>query len=278
MSKPTIVCVDDEEIILRSLGEQLKRSLGRDCNLELASSGEAALELCAELSAAGNIIAVIISDQQMIGMSGDELLVILHAYYPQARKILLTGQAEASSVGNVVNATALYRYIEKPWDETDLILTVKEALHSYGQEQQILQQNNLLKHTNQKLIKSLNLLLAVFQTANDGILVLDNQDEVIIFNQLFASLWRIDPNSIEGNSKLIYSSMLRRLAQPPVSNLEQRDRPHPRYNLLKLTNGKILESYFQIQQLNGKIVGKVWGFRDVTARERDKAQQLTINN
>ena len=42
--KPTIICVGDEEIILRSLGEQLKRSLGRDCDLGLATSGEKALD------------------------------------------------------------------------------------------------------------------------------------------------------------------------------------------------------------------------------------------
>ena len=271
MSRIAIVCVDDEENILNSLGEQLKRNISRNYNIELASSGEEALTLCAELTAEGIDIAVIISDRTMASMSGDELLIILHAYYPKALKILLTGQAEVVSVGNIVNADALYRYISKPWSETDLILTVKEALRRYGQEEQLVAQNNLLMQTNKKLSKSLNLLLAVFETADDGILVLDNRDEVIIYNQLFTSLWQIDPAFIEGNSDRILGLILRRLAEPIACDLKDASRSNSlKHYLLKLNNGKILESYFQTQKLNGKVVGKVWGFRDVTEREQAK--------
>ena len=111
MNRTAIVCVDDEEIILRSLGNQLKRSLGQDYDLELASNGNEALALCEELKAEGIAIAVVISDQIMTGMSGDEFLVKLHADYPKTLKILLTGQANADSVGNIINEAALYRYI-----------------------------------------------------------------------------------------------------------------------------------------------------------------------
>jgi CheY-like chemotaxis protein len=51
MNRAAIICVDDEEIILNSLGKQLKRSLGNDYDIELASSGWEALSLCAELAA-----------------------------------------------------------------------------------------------------------------------------------------------------------------------------------------------------------------------------------
>ena len=280
MSRVAIICVDDEEIILSSLGRQLKRSLGRDYDIELASSGEQALILCTELEAEGIPLALVISDQIMPNMSGDELLVILHSYYPKTLKILLTGQADADSVGNIVNAAALYRYIAKPWDETDLILTVKEALRRYGQEEQLAEQNIILKKTNklleqsnQKVSKSLKLLLAVFETAGDGILVLDNRGEVVIFNQKFASLWQIEPDIIKGDSKHILGLISRRLAQATTF-----DAIFPKFQLdsdrdllLKLNNGTILEAYFQTQKLQGKAVGRVWGFRDVTAREREKA-------
>ena len=120
MNRLAIICVDDEEIILRSLAKQLKRNFDpRRYDIELASSGEEALALCAELNAEKIPIALIISDQIMPEMSGDELLIRLHAIYPQALKILLTGQAGVDSMGNIVNAAALYRYIAKPWDETD---------------------------------------------------------------------------------------------------------------------------------------------------------------
>lgn len=276
MSRIAIICVDDEEIILSSLGEQLKRSLGKDYDIELASSGQEALTLCKELNEEGVRIALVISDQMMPGMSGDEFLIKLHASYPRTLKILLTGQAGADSVGNVVNEAALYRFIAKPWNETDLILTVKEALRSYGQERNLIKKNILLKRTNQKLSKSLDLLLATLEAADDGILVLDNQGSVVIFNQQFVSLWQINPVSIEQNSNQMLGFITRRLAEPVSCNLTQEssEANTKKYNLLKLNNGKIFESYFQTQNLDGQLVGTVWGFRDVTAREKEKAACL----
>ncbi len=287
MSRAAIICVDDEEIILNSLGEQLKRSLGKDYNIELALSVESALILCAELTAEGIAIAVVISDQIMPGISGDEFLIRLHAAYPTTLKILLTGRAGADSVGNIVNAGALYRYIAKPWDEIDLILTVKEALRSYGQAEKIVKQNivlkqtnsslkktnNLLKQTNQKLSNSLDLLLATLEAADDGILVLDNKGKILVFNQQFLSLWQINPNFTERDSNYILGLITRRLAEPFACNLKDKDSQLSRqkYNLLKLNNGKILEFYCQNKNLNKKIVGLVWGFRDITAKEREKA-------
>ena len=273
MSRVAIICVDDEEIILSSLGEQLKRSIGKDYDIELASSGLEALSLCYELEAEGINIALVISDQMMPGMSGDEFLIRLHASYPKTLKILLTGQAGADSVGNIVNSAALYRYIAKPWDETDLILTVKEALRRYGQEEKLVHQNNLLQHANRKLSKSLSLLLATFEAADDGILVLDNQGGVVIFNKQFISLWQINPASIQEDSKQILGLMLNQLAEPVAYDLKAKNSEFnpPKYYLLKLNNGKILESYFQTQKLDGQVVGRVWGFRDVTEKEQAKA-------
>ncbi len=269
MNRAAIICVDDEPIILSSLGKQLKRNLGQDYNIELASSGAEALSLCAELEAEGIAIALVISDQRMSEMSGDEFLIQLHKTHPKTIKILLTGQADGDSVGNLVNAAALYRYIAKPWDETDLILTVREALRRYGQEEQLAQQNIVLKKTNR-------LLMAVFGTAGDGILVLDNQGEAIIFNQKFASLWQIDSASIKGNSKHILGLISHHVAEPTTLNsiFAEPKSDSPAQTLLKLHNGTVLESYARTQKLEDKIVGVVWGFRDVTARERQKAIAL----
>ena len=146
-----ILCVDDEPVILESLKEQLKRHLPQNYELESAESGEEALEVIAELYQEGLEVALVISDQIMSGLQGDELLIELHQNYPQMLKIMLTGQADVQSVGNVVNQASLYRYISKPWDETDLILTVQEALRRYTQEQQLLEQNQKLQELNIEL-------------------------------------------------------------------------------------------------------------------------------
>ncbi|GAK61009.1 multi-sensor hybrid histidine kinase [Candidatus Vecturithrix granuli] len=145
MKKPVILCVDDEKVILTSLMDQLMHHLGHEYVIEVAESGEEALEVLNEMLAEEIEVPLIISDQIMPGMKGDELLIQIHERYPQALKIFLTGQADANAVGNAVNCANLYRYIPKPWDDADLKLTVIEALYTYTQEKQLIQQRQLLE-------------------------------------------------------------------------------------------------------------------------------------
>ena len=99
MSKPVILCVDDEKIVLDSLKSQLKKSFGSDFEIEIAESGEEALEIIEEFIEDEIDLPVIISDQIMPGMKGDELLIEVNTLLPDTLKILLTGQASADAVG-----------------------------------------------------------------------------------------------------------------------------------------------------------------------------------
>lgn len=175
-----IVCVDDDWDVLKSLGEQLKRNFGRQYVVELAQSGDEAISICQELSNENTHIALIISDQNMVGMGGDELLIQLHRHYPKSLKIMLTGEADADAVGNVINHGALYRYLSKPWKQNDLLLTVTEALKRFEQELKIQAQKKALIFTSSKLEHSLSILLATLNATADAILVLDHEDNLII--------------------------------------------------------------------------------------------------
>ncbi|MCU0543282.1 MAG: diguanylate cyclase [Oscillatoriaceae cyanobacterium Prado104] len=270
--RSVIVCVDDEPDILRSLSDRLKRHFGRDYDIELASDGEDAISLCAELTAEGKDIALIISDRKMQGMGGDTLLIRLHALYPKALKIMLTGQADVTSVGNVVNAGALYRYIAKPWDETDLILTVAEAVRRFNQEQQLAEQNELLKKTNAKLNSSLSLLLATLEATSEGILVLDRAGKVVSFNQKFAKIWNIVDSASKANEDALLDIILEQLTEADAVSFQisiAQDNIE-KHNFLRLKNGTTIEYYLRPQQLMGEIVGKIWSFRDLT-QEKQKA-------
>jgi len=139
VNTPVIVCVDDEKTILNSLEMELMDALGDDYLIETAESGLDALEIIEELLAEGIELPVVISDQIMPSMKGDELLTQVHAITPKTLTILLTGQADAEAVGKAVNSANLYRYIPKPWESTDLHLTVTEALKSYFQEKELAQ-------------------------------------------------------------------------------------------------------------------------------------------
>jgi len=151
MSKPVILCVDDERIILTSLKEQLRRRFQSQYLIETVESGEEALEILAEFMESATDMPVVIADQIMPGMKGDELLKEIHIVSPKTLKIMLTGQANADAVGNAVNSASLYRYISKPWEENDLAMTVSEAVRSYYQDKKLEEQNATLQQMNQDL-------------------------------------------------------------------------------------------------------------------------------
>ncbi|MDJ0577172.1 MAG: EAL domain-containing protein [Xenococcaceae cyanobacterium MO_234.B1] len=275
MREKAIICVDDDRVILSILGEQLKRCFGNQYNIELIDNSLEVLDVWTELVAEGIEIPVIISDQNMAKMSGDKLLIELHKLYPQTLKILLTGATEAVAIRNLVNAGALYRYIPKPWDETDLLLTVSEALRSYKQEQQLAQQNQLLIATNQQLQESLSLLVATLEATADGILVVDNCGKVVRFNQKFADIWEISNLLSNKLAKTqVINLILQQLSQPYCCHLDHKAAQlnSNNYSILELKNGKIIECYSQIQKLQDQNLGRVWSFRDVT--ERQQAEKL----
>ncbi|NJL43422.1 MAG: response regulator [Pseudanabaena sp. SU_2_4] len=226
-----------------------------------------------ELETDGVEIPLIISDQIMPRMKGDQLLTQIHTLYPKPLKIMLTGQVDTEAIVNTVNAAKLYRYITKPWDETDLVLTVKEALRRYTQEQQLAEQNQTLRQMNEELEKSLALLKATFESTADGILVIDSNGRVGNFNHKFVEIWNI-PDSIVAtkNSDRALEYALEQLTNPDsfLSNIREMDTQSTpaSYELLELKNNKIIECYSQPQWFEGESVGKVWSFRDITERKQ----------
>jgi len=143
--KEVIVCVDDEEGVLRVLRAQLGARFGHECQVLTARSGDEAVALFDELSRDGEAIALVIADQIMPGMKGVELLEIVDRRLPATTKILLTGQAGLDAVVDAINRAHLNQYIAKPWDETALLLSVENLLRQYR-----------LAHENQQLIASLS--------------------------------------------------------------------------------------------------------------------------
>jgi diguanylate cyclase (GGDEF)-like protein/PAS domain S-box-containing protein len=273
MTTAAIVCIDDEWDILKSLGTQLKRNFGKEYEIELANNGEEAIEVCAELIAEGKEIPLIISDQKMQGMTGDTLLVRLHALYPETLKIMLTGQTDAESVANVVNAAALYRYIAKPWQEDDLILTVNEALRRFRQERQITEQNESLKKINAQLKHSLSLFAATLEATADGIIALDNEGKIISYNQKCAAIWNFSNIETEIRERDFLDRIEKLVLEKDAIEFQQtiNSVSKPKKDYLGLKNGKIIEYYLQPQKIANTIIGKVFSFRDVTTEKQTEA-------
>jgi PAS domain S-box-containing protein len=161
MKKPVIICIDDEPDVLNSLKIELRKAVGDRCIIETAEGGQDALDLLADLQADEYEIALVVSDYIMPDIKGDELLRQIHEQSPSTLKIMLTGQADLEAVSNAIKYAKLYRYIPKPWQKEDLKLTVVEAVHSYLQDQKLIDEiikgreaNEELKRVNEELSAS----------------------------------------------------------------------------------------------------------------------------
>jgi DNA-binding NtrC family response regulator len=114
-----ILCVDDEPMILKSLKAELTQTVGNDYLIEIAESGEEALEIIDELSQKGIDTLLVISDWLMPNMKGDELLMTIHQKFPNMAKIMLSGQADTNAIDRV-KSIAQGAFIAKPWRKEDL--------------------------------------------------------------------------------------------------------------------------------------------------------------
>lgn len=128
MSKPVILCVDDEKIILDSLRTQLAAEFGNAYTYEGAEDAEEALDVISELYDEKISIVLIICDWLMPGIRGDELLIRIHQNYPNVIKIMLTGQADEVAIDRVQKQANIHGCLSKPWLESDLLETIKSGL------------------------------------------------------------------------------------------------------------------------------------------------------
>ncbi|RME90182.1 MAG: response regulator [Candidatus Hydrogenedentota bacterium] len=146
--KGIIICVDDEVSVLETLKEQLEEHFSEHHEVLTANSAEEALDLIQVLQKENATIELIISDQVMPGMKGDEFLIEAHKILPDAFKILLTGHAGLESAMNALNYGGLSRYIEKPWNMDTLKDDIASLLQKFRQN---LENRRLINRLNERI-------------------------------------------------------------------------------------------------------------------------------
>jgi diguanylate cyclase (GGDEF)-like protein/PAS domain S-box-containing protein len=115
----TLLLVDDEPNILAALKRQMR---GAGCRILTAPGGQEGLELLAREE-----VDVIVSDQRMPGMTGVEFLRAVKVSHPDTVRMVLSGFTELQSVTDAVNEGAIYKFLTKPWDDTQLRAHIDEA-------------------------------------------------------------------------------------------------------------------------------------------------------
>jgi len=134
---PIVLCVDDDPTILEALRASLRALLSGRAQVELCANATEARELVAEAQEDGLELAVIVTDEIMPDMRGHQLIGALAEIFPDARAIMLTGQAGAEDVGAAVNTGLLHAFISKPWNRAALDLTVLRALEHWEERRQL---------------------------------------------------------------------------------------------------------------------------------------------
>lgn len=116
MAKPVILTVDDDADVLSAIARDLRKRYGKDYRVLRADSGATALEILTELRERGAHVALLLSDQRMPRMDGVAFLTEAMAFFPRAKRALLTAYADTEAAISAINSSQVDYYLLKPWD------------------------------------------------------------------------------------------------------------------------------------------------------------------
>lgn len=146
------------------------------------------------------------------------------------------------------------------------------------------------KQAEQALEESLSLLRATLDATADGILALDLEGRISIFNRRFVELWRVpDFIAIEaGNEQSLWTYIQDQLSDPKAFMVEMaRVNEQLRtgsFDAVEFKDGRVFDRCSRPERIGDRIVGRVWSFRDMTERTqtaralRDRTQRLQLQN
>jgi EAL domain-containing protein (putative c-di-GMP-specific phosphodiesterase class I)/ActR/RegA family two-component response regulator len=115
----SILLVDDDEDALLLLKRILSSN---EYEILIATSARQALKMLSEHN-----VKVVVSDQQMPGMSGVEFLQRVRSLFPDTVRVMLSGHTEFETVSNAINKGEIFRFLAKSWDKEQLRRDIREA-------------------------------------------------------------------------------------------------------------------------------------------------------
>jgi DNA-binding NtrC family response regulator len=152
LSNSTVVVVDDEEIVLTSLSALL--AIETKYDVKTFKSPLEALEYIKKKQ-----VDLVVSDYLMPEMDGLSFLSRVKQIQPEVPRIILTGYADKENAIKAINDVGLFQYIEKPWDNNDMLLIFRNAL----------ERNKLIRKLQEKM-KEIDEVHAEFRDLQNEIL------------------------------------------------------------------------------------------------------------
>ncbi|MBI5946240.1 MAG: PAS domain S-box protein [Chloroflexi bacterium] len=127
------------------------------------------------------------------------------------------------------------------------------------------------KRTEESLRESQSSLQAVMQSTADGLLAVNNENKVIFSNERFAELWRIPPAVIASKDDTVLVGHILDQLINPKEFVEKIQKLYgsldESFDTLIFKDGRVFERLSHPLMREGKKTGRVWSFRDVTARK-----------
>ena len=135
MPKPILFAIDDDVSVLEAVVQDLRRKYGEKHRILRAASGQAALDICAQLIERKETVALFLSDQRMPGMTGVDFLEKAIKLFPDAKRVLLTAYADTEAAIRAINSARIHYYLNKPWDppEEKLYPVLDDLLQSWNE-------------------------------------------------------------------------------------------------------------------------------------------------
>lgn len=200
-----VLVLDDDKLVTSSLKSLLM--LEGFTDVVYFNSPNEALDYLKE-----NSRDVIISDFKMPEMTGLEFLTEARKLYPNSSMILLTGYADKEDAIKIINDVGLYKYIEKPWDNDELIINIKNAYERAHLVDELEKTNaqlkkyslhleDLVREKTADIIDMNERLSAVINNCADGIIIASSKGDVIDVNPACESLFGLSDEIIK--SKLV---------------------------------------------------------------------------
>jgi diguanylate cyclase (GGDEF)-like protein/PAS domain S-box-containing protein len=123
---------------------------------------------------------------------------------------------------------------------------------------------------------TVSMLRAIIESTADGLLVTDESGKVLYYNQLYMSMWPIPPEIMEAGRHAAILQYCCSCLEDPQQFMRSTEAiysewPPESFDLFQLKNGRWFERYTRVKFAEGRRVGRVWNFRDVTERRRAEA-------
>ena len=145
-------------------------------------------------------------------------------------------------------------------------------------EQEMLKAKEALEHKTQELSRALATMQATLESTWDGTLAVDERGTVTAFNQTYVGMWGLSATIMESREHRRIIAFVAPQLRDPQAFAERVEAihvtsPEESSDVLEFADGRVFERYSRIQTIDGRNVGRVWTFRDVT--ERRRAEQAT---